>query len=443
MDDLKKVDFSKWTKAHWSLFSSMLIGFFMWGVIASIAPIFYPSVNAVWFLIVPILAQLAGDLGISLLSDKKMGRKGTFFMTMGLYGTGSLIIFIASTLASASLVSSSSISFLALIVLGIMLADFGIEGEVPTSLSYAAETMPLKLRESMLVLLPNFDNVGAMVAALISYVTYSLSNSYLIELRTLGLLAMILVGIALVVRYITPDSVRWLIEKGNVKKAEKELQFFNTRNQKTELWHVPKKASFLTRFLFLVIIGVSQYLTYGLMAYIIADYYFKGATIDLIIFVANLGASVAGFIASIIAGRLGSRKFALASFLGGTLTMVPILFLVTSLIPFSLGIFYSLLTANMFFSEFGWAVRTIFEPTLMPIRARAFYIGLARVAPMLSYAASIQLTSSFTELQFVLFNLALWILGAGGSFMWFLKGYDTNMIPLEETSQEPIKNIKT
>ncbi|AWR95801.1 MFS transporter [Acidianus brierleyi] len=442
-DSIKDVDFSKWSKAHWSLFSSLLIGFFMWGVIASIAPIFYPSVNAVWFLIIPILAQLAGDLGISALSDMKLGRRGTFFITMGLYGTGSLIIFITSSLASASLISSSSITFLAIIVLGIILADFGIEGEVPTSLSYAAETMPLKLRESMLVLLPNFDNVGAMVAALISYFTYSLSDSYLIELRTLGLLAIVLVGIALVMRYMTPESVRWLVKAGKEKDAEKEAKKFFVPKNVSGIWHVPKKTSFLTRFLFLVIISVSQYLTYGLMAYIIADYYFKGATVDLIIFVANLGASVAGFIAAMIAGRLGSRKFALAAFSGGTLTMIPILFLVTSIIPFSIGIFYALLTANMFFSEFGWAVRTIFEPTLMPIKARAFYIGLVRVAPMLSYAASIQLTSSFSEIQFVIFNLILWLLGAGGSFMWFVKGYDTNMVPLEETSQEPLKeNLK-
>jgi hypothetical protein len=175
MDYRKDVDFSGWNASHWSLFVSIMVGFFMWGVIASIAPLFYPSVNAVWFLVVPILAQLAGDLGISALSDFKLGRRGTFFLTMGLYGIGSMIIFASSTAASMSIISSSSPLFLILIVLGIVAADMGIEGEVPTALSYASETMPIKLREKMLVILPNFNNVGAMVAALVSYLTYSLS----------------------------------------------------------------------------------------------------------------------------------------------------------------------------------------------------------------------------------------------------------------------------
>ncbi|AWR96325.1 MFS transporter [Acidianus sulfidivorans JP7] len=443
---LTNIDFSKWSKGHWSLFSSLLIGFFMWGVIASIAPLFYPSVNIVWFLIAPIIAQLIGDLGISLISDKKLGRKGTFFVTMGLYGSGALIIFLAATISYSypSLLPSSSLTFIIIILAGIILADLGIEGEVPIALSYASETMPLKLRETMLVLLPNFDNVGAMFAALIAYLTYSISNSYIIELRTLGIVSIILVGIAIVIRYLTPESARWLLNKGKEFEAEKEIEkgYFESSEDENQvkILHVNKKTPFIIRFLFLAIIGVSQYLTYGLMAYIIADYYFKGATVDFIVFAANLGASVAGFVAAILIKNVGSKSFGFASFLGGTLTMVPIILLVTGILPFSMITFYGLLSANMFFSEFGWATRTIFEPVLMPTKSRAFYIGLIRVFPMLSYAASIQLTSSFTELQFVEFNLALWILGAIGAGLWFIDGYDTNYVPIEETSQEVLEN---
>ncbi|MUN27907.1 MFS transporter [Sulfuracidifex metallicus] len=436
MDYRKDVDFSGWNASHWSLFVSIMVGFFMWGVIASIAPLFYPSVNAVWFLVVPILAQLAGDLGISALSDFKLGRRGTFFLTMGLYGTGSMIIFASSTAASMSIISSSSPLFLILIVLGIVAADMGIEGEVPTALSYASETMPIKLREKMLVILPNFNNVGAMVAALVSYLTYSLSNSYILQLRVLGLLSLVLVGIALFLRRRTPESVRWLIKAGRNNEAKKEIERDFKPTSIVQEKHVNKRVSLAFRFAFLVVISVSQYLTYGLMASTIADYYFKGVTVDLIYLVANVGASLAGFIAAMISSRLGSRTFALFSFVGGTLTMLPILALVTSVIPFTLLAFYILLMANMFFSEFGWAVRTILEPTLMPIKARAFLIGSVRIAPMLSYAASLELTSTFTEVQFVLFNLILWSLGAFASVMWFFKGYDTNLVPIEETSQE-------
>ncbi len=434
VDDItRRVDFSKWSTPHYTLFSSLMVGFFMWGVISSIAPLFYPSVNAVWFLVVPIVAQLAGDLGISALSDLKLGRRTTFFFTMGAYGTGSLLIFLASF-------SPSSLS-LPLIVAGIVLADFGIEGEVPSSLSYAAETMPLKYRETMLVLLPNFDNVGAMFAAIVAYLTYNLSDSYIIELRLLGLMAIVLVGVALLLRRSTPESARWLMNAGKLGRAEEETRRLAMSSSLQER-HVRRHTSLLTRLVFLITVGVSQYLTYGLMAYVIADYYFKGSTVDLVVLFANFGASLAGVVAASITRRLGSRKFSLIAFGGGLLTMVPILLLVTSLVPFTLPFFYSLLFANMFFSEFGWAVRTIFEPTLLPIRRRAFMIGVVRVAPMLSYALSVQYTSSLTEVEFVIFNMLLWSLGLAGSLLWWFRGYDVDMVSLEETSMDAMTEAR-
>ncbi len=442
--DFSEIDFSKWTKAHWSLFSSLAVGFFMWGIIASIAPLFYPCVHQVWFLVVPIIAQLAGDLAISRLSDIKLGRKGTFFLTMSLYGSGALIIFGVSQAVISKLLSTSSPFFLPLVTLGIILSYLGIEGEVPTALSYAGETMPLSVRETMLVFLPNFDNIGAMVAAAVSYLTYYLSSSYILELRTLGILAIIMVGFALFMRYLTPESVRWLIKAGEKKKAEEEVEkYFLPRKKEKMERRVNEIPPLSFRYLFLSIIGVSQYLTYGLMAYVIADYYFTGITVDEIIFVANLGASVAGVIASFLIKYMPTREFAVLSFLGGTVTIIPIIFLVmimkelvvlSTVMPISLGIFYVLLFLNMTFSEFGWATRTIFEPLLMPIKSRAFYIGLIRVAPMLAYAGSIYLTAGFTSTQFVLYNLGLWGLGLGGSLAWYYKGYDTNFVPIEETS---------
>jgi MFS family permease len=441
--NFSEIDFSKWTKAHWSLFSSLAVGFFMWGIIASIAPFFYPQVNQVWFLIVPIIAQLAGDLAISKLSDIKLGRKGTFFLTMGLYGSGALIIFGISQAVVSGVISTSSPVFLPLVVLGIILGYLGIEGEVPTALSYAGETMPLSLRETMLVFLPNFDNIGAMVAAAISYLTYSLSSSYLLELRTLGILAIVMVGFAIVMRYLTPESVRWLVKAGKKEEAEKEVEkYFSPKSSKISKSVEGKVPSLGFRYAFLSIIGVSQYLTYGLMAYVIADYYFKGIVIDEIVFVANLGASVAGIIASFLVKYLPTRKFAVISFLGGTLTMIPILLLLSGILPFSLGSFYLLLLFNMVFSEFGWATRTVLEPLLMPIKSRAFYIGLVRVVPMLAYAGSIYLTSGFSSTQFVLYNLGLWGLGLGGSLAWYYKGYDTNMVPIEETAGDETYEIK-
>ncbi|MEM0321403.1 MAG: MFS transporter, partial [Thermoprotei archaeon] len=157
------VDAAKWGRPHWAIFASTSIGYLMWAVIGSLAYLFYPSVNAVWFLVAPVIGQLVGDLGLSYLSDRRLGRKTAFYVTMMLYGVGSLIIVLSTALISSAPYTPY------LITLGIVLGEIGVEGEVPVSLSYQAETMPLREREKILVLTPNFDNVGAALAAFVGF----------------------------------------------------------------------------------------------------------------------------------------------------------------------------------------------------------------------------------------------------------------------------------
>jgi hypothetical protein len=98
--------------------------------------------------------------------------------------------------------------------------------------------------------------------------------------------------------------------------------------------------------------------------------------------------------------------------------------------------FYILLALNMLFSEFAWGARTILEPLLFPTENRAFLIGLVRTIPIVSYAISVYLTSSIPLVDYVLLNLALWGMGAVASLWWFFRGYDTNLVPLEEITTE-------
>jgi Major Facilitator Superfamily. len=85
------------------------------------------------------------------LSDVRMGRKRTFFVTMAMYGVGSLLIVVAALLFRANIF---------LVAAGILLAEFGVEGEVPVALSMAAETMPLKHRDRVLVASPTLTTSG-------------------------------------------------------------------------------------------------------------------------------------------------------------------------------------------------------------------------------------------------------------------------------------------
>ncbi|QIW23791.1 MFS transporter [Sulfolobus sp. S-194] len=425
------VDKAKWTSIHSLMFASLAIGFFMWGVISSIAPIIYPSINNVFFLLTPTFVTIAGNLLLPFFSDRRLGRKTTFFITMTLYSLGTLLIALAALLSGLNVNNLAKFPYIALLVAGIVLGVLGVEGEVPVMLSYTAEMMPLDKRDAMLVLAPNFDNIGAMVAALIGYVTYSASNSFSIQLLALSVVAFIGVITAIIIRLLLPESVRWLVVKGNLARAEKEAEKIVRSTKDLKEQEVNKKLSLGARYIFLAVIGISQYLTYGLMAFVVADFYFSGATTSFIIFIANLGASIAGLIAGALVTKIKTRIFALFSYLGGALSMIPIILLTSN---FNLIGFYILLFVNMLFSEFAWATRTIYEPTLMPNNLRAFMIGLIRLAPVTAYAISVYVLGSYLQglSTYIWYNTALWVIGAIATVLWFFKGLDTNNVSLEK-----------
>ncbi|AHC52130.1 MFS transporter [Sulfolobus acidocaldarius SUSAZ] len=431
---VKSVDASKWTTVHTLMFASVAVGYFMWGVISSIAPLLYPNINSVLFLLTPTLAALAGNLILSFFSDRKLGRKVTFFITMTLYSVGTILIILASVLSGFNTTSLAQFPYILLIVIGIILGEFGVEGEVPVMLSYSAEMMPINYRDSILILGPNFDNIGATVAALIGYLTFSLSNSFMIELLAVSLVAVLGIVFAIVIRFLLPESVRWLVTKGDLGKAEKEASKVAKETRELDIQVQVKDNTNLTfRYIILVVLGVAQYLTYGLMAFTVADYYFSSSQTPFIIFIANLGASVSGFLATLVVRRINTRMFSMISYLGGTLSMIPIVLLTMN---FNIQIFFVLLFVNMLFSEFSWAVRTVYEPVLMPSNVRAFMIGLIRIFPITAYGISLVVTSSFSLVDYLILNFALWLMGGIVSVIWYIKGVDTYRVPLEKLEKK-------
>jgi MFS family permease len=422
----RRVDRSKWTFTQWSLFSTLSLGFFIWGIYAAIGPLSYSSFKTVLTFIVPTLATLIGDLVLPFLSDRSLGRKTAFFVTLGLYGIGALVILLSAFLLPKTL---SLVGILS----GVFVGTLGVEGEVPVALSYAGENFPLKHREKILVLMPNFNNLGAAIAAFLAYLV-----GPDLQLKALGVLTAVVVTAAFLLRLAIPESVRWLVVKGRRDQAVKEASRFKGEEAMREE-AIAKRLSLKSRYLFLVIISVSQYLTYGLMAFVAPQFYsssLPGSIASLTIFVANMAATVAGVVLGLTVSRLRTRILAAFSYLGGTFTMVPISALAFGVIPFSVITFYALLSLNMVFSEFAWAVRTITEPLLFPTKVRALMIGLVRAIPISSYAISTLLTSSLTWQEWVIYNLVLWGLGSSAALWWYSKGYDTNAVPIEFTSQE-------
>lgn len=420
------------TRGHRSLLLSTAASFFMWGIIGTIAPLslsfpFLASVPryvSTEILSIGPIFIMVGNVGMGILADR-IGRKRVFIITMISYAIGVILITVAFNLA--------------FLIVGLILSEFGVGGEEPTGLAIVSEDFPAETRSKFLTLVANFDNIGSafisgifIVESVIAIYLHpvlkvffgSLSSEGDLTFRFILLIsAIVLIAIMVYARITMPESYRWLGSTGRKEEARKEMETLNISTSEISRPRAPYKLTIPV----LMALGISQYLTFGLMAYIVGPYDFPSETPTLI-FVALVGASVAGFVAMYLINR-ERKMYTLLSFLGGTLVMMIIL-LAAPLLQ-SMIIFLPLLFLNMVFSEFAWASRTTLEPELVPTRIRSSAIGIIRLAPMIGYAVSVYLTASFSLQQFLIYNLGLWVLGLAAAVVWFVYGYETRNINID------------
>ncbi len=410
------VERAKVSGVHVATFVSVAMGFFIWGMLSTLSPIstvfsgLVPKDMYVASLAIPPLFALLGNFVIGHVADSR-GRKLSFMLTMASYAVG-----VAVFLFSFNLVS---------LLIALFLTQFGVGGEEPPLLALLSENMPVKIRDVVLAIMPNFANVGAAIAAWLEIAT---SYSFEASKEVIGITITVVIAILVIARLMMPESVRWLEIKGKVNEAEKEASRFKQGNVSVE--PATPTASVWFRFLFLALIGLSQFLTFGLMAYTIGPIEFPSLT-SYILLDANIGAAVAGIIGAYLVNRISRKAYSVMSFAGGLATIFLIM-------AFGLGggllIFYVLLFLNMAFSELAWVARTVLEPELFPTGKRATLISLIRVLCYGSYSASIFLTISWGVYQYLLFNVALWAVGFAGAVSWFVKGFETrgrSLIPLD------------
>jgi len=70
----------------------------------------------------------------------------------------------------------------------------------------------------------------------------------------------------------------------------------------------------------------------------------------------------------------------------------------------------------------AWAARVILEPLAFPVGYRGTAIAIVRVVPYALYAASVFYLANFTQLQYMVYNVGLWGVGAAASIAWYLRG---------------------
>lgn len=404
-------------KYRFSLMASTSFSFIFWGIIGTIGPLAASGsiignmnhTGKLIFLLVGPLVVPAGNLSMGFLADA-IGRKKVFLITMSFYTIGVIVI-------------SASYTFTPLLI-GLLLAQFGVGGEEPSSLSLVSENTDAGKRPFWLTILTNMDNIGsAIMAGLFFIVVNDFQDRAVLLIGSLLLIAFIVA-----LRRIIPESQMWLKESGNKKESEMERERIQLGDDGDRV----SQPNLLTSFIFLGVIAVSQYLTFGLMAYVLAPVEFPNSSEDdAIIFIALLGSSVAGFIAAPLIMR-GRKNYTLFSFLFGTVTMVAIFIMVPYLQ--NMLIFLPLLFANMFMSEFAYASRSVLEPELYGTKNRSTLIGLTRLWPMIAYPIFTYYTSSLNLYDFLLVNVILWTMGLVASIYWFYHGIETKNVNIDYLS---------
>ncbi len=414
-----------------SLFTSTSLSFAFWGVIATLGPLVASGSiisglshnQKVFFLLIGPITVPAGNVIMGFLADK-IGRRSVFTITMLLYSIGIVIISLSYALIP--------------LAAGLILAEFGVGGEEPSSLSLIAEETKIKERPMWLTIITNFNNIGsALTAALFFVVVNDFYDRIILLVSSLTIILSIFI-----LRHWLNESSIWKKHAGTDYDGEKAEVYEESgvshswpdiktnQNEENEgdinqAYEEGRKISpsFLSSYIFLGIIGISQYLTFGLMAYVIAPVEFPSSSQDNeIIFVALLGASVAGFFAApLVSGR--RKNYTLYSFMFGFITML----LIILLLPYlsNMVIFLPLLFANMFMSEFAWASRSVLEPELFSTKYRSTSIGFVRLWPMIAYPVFTYLTSSMNLEDFLITNAFLWGMGFAAALFWYGFGVET------------------
>ncbi|MCI4434907.1 MAG: MFS transporter [Thermoplasmata archaeon] len=397
------------TKKQRYLLVSSSGGFFLWGIVSAIAPLsVYWPISSGYMTILLIIGPIflvTGNFIMGVLSDF-LGRKKIFIITLILYTIG--IIFIS--LANSALY----------LAIGLAISQFAVGGEEPPALALLSENFDYKERSITLTLIPNFMNIGSAVAS-VFFLTSFLVNEQEQRIALL-LLSLILIGILMYTRLNIPESYLWLKDKGIDKKAKEELKDLYISNEGRKI--PPPKIRLVLPIL--IMLGISQYMSFWLMAIAIGPYIFPEQT-NIIIFTATIGASLGAFLALPII-KIGKKKYTLISFAGGSLTIF-LLLILEKITNF--WIFLLILFVNMIFSEFAWISRTNLEPELFKTLRRTTLISIVRIFPISLYIFALIYTVNFSVSEFITLNFILWLIGLIASIIWYKFGIETYDISID------------
>ncbi len=267
----------RWVRAdRWS-FWAFAIGFLLENYIFSLAPIANGWVHHIPKAMTSLLLAWApiwliiGIMVAGPVADR-VGSKNTFYMTMALYGLGGIgIIFFSPTYV------------LLLLFLAVLL--FASGGEMNTIMVASHEIMPRQHRSKTIMLELNFINLGGVILATLAIATHAYNSSVTFQKATVGVALLLVLGVLLLARVNTPESLRWLIKSGQRERAQQEAaRYYGEQEGALRLrlaeggagsGSAGPRASMAVRWYATLTTSFAGAAGFGLMTYVVGPYFFK------------------------------------------------------------------------------------------------------------------------------------------------------------------------
>jgi putative MFS transporter len=194
----------------WAAYGVTVIGF----ILPALKTEWNVSSSALGFMAgIGMLGMLVGSVTAGALSDH--------------YGRRTMLTWIMIYLGIMFILSAAAGSFSILLVLRFF-TGMGLGAVLPTGGTLVSEFSPSRLRGTLLVLLNGFWGLGGTLAALVGY---------FLVLHTGWRPAMLFGGLAIIsgllIQWVLPESLRFLLSKGLIEKALKESARVNFYDDST------------------------------------------------------------------------------------------------------------------------------------------------------------------------------------------------------------------
>ncbi len=357
---------ARWTKTDSWTFWSFAVGLLLENFTFSLAAITTGWVQVPKALTSLLLAwaPLWLIIGIAVagpVSDR-LGRKGTFYLTMSLYALGSIgLIF-----------SSSYLPLLFFLALSL----FAAGGEMNTIMAASHEMMPAKHRGRATMLELNFINLGGLILAIAA-----LSSAYqkvLVQREIVGVTALLALAVLFLLRSRTPESLPFLLRRGRSEQARREAERYygdqaQLRLQAGQVGErragTPAPRSSLALRLFTTMTtSFAGAAGFGLLTYVVGPYYFKNLTAPILLVATGVG-FLSGFF-GLIADRVSRKLLLLIGYLGSAVFTLWI-WLALPAWAHDLTYFWILLILLNIFVNVGYLTEDTLKGEVWPTERRA------------------------------------------------------------------------